>query len=146
MLDIVLPSEANNNYRGHPASLYFFILITTVTVLRSLAHILLPDGGAESIATIDIDVGGREVIILIFAYWGLSQLLLGLFFILVIIRYRNLIPLMYILIFLEYTLRLIIGQFKSIETQGTAPGAIGNLILPVIAVIFFLLSIKSQDT
>jgi hypothetical protein len=35
----------NNNFDGHPASLWLFGLITTVTLGRSITHIFLPDYG-----------------------------------------------------------------------------------------------------
>jgi hypothetical protein len=50
----LLPSSFDNNFDGHPASLWLFGLITTVTLGRSLTHIFLPDGGAQSIATVPL--------------------------------------------------------------------------------------------
>ncbi len=40
-----------------------------------------PDGGAQSIATIPLDsytANGADTVILIFSYWGLSQLIIGI--------------------------------------------------------------------
>ncbi|MFZ8989504.1 MAG: hypothetical protein ACO2ZJ_04095, partial [Pseudohongiellaceae bacterium] len=76
----ILPRSIDNVCPGNPAALLLFWLITTVTVGRSLAHILLPDGGAQSIATVPLDQFSREgaaAVITSFALWGLSQLLLS---------------------------------------------------------------------
>ena len=58
----ILPKSIDNVCPGNPAALWLFWFITTVTVGRSLAHILLPDGGAQSIATVPLDQfsGGRR--------------------------------------------------------------------------------------
>jgi len=77
----VLPEIVDDNYRGHKIALWFFYLITVVTIVRSCIHIFKDDGGAHSIATIPIDTyteGGAKAVIFIFAYWGLSQLMFGL--------------------------------------------------------------------
>jgi hypothetical protein len=79
----------------------------------------------------------------IFAYWGLSQLMFGLLYVLVLWRYRSLISLMSLFIFFEWTGRLLLGFYKPIETVGTAPGAIGNMIFPVVALIMLVLTLRS---
>ena len=93
-------------------ALWLFCAVTTVTVGRSLAHILLPDGGAQSIATVPLDqfsAEGAAAVITSFALWGLSQLLLSVVMVLVAVRYRGLIPAMYLLILMEYLGRVGIG-------------------------------------
>lgn len=116
-------------------------MITIITVARSLAHMFLPDGGAGSIATIDLTVVGAVTIIGIFAQWGLSQLLMAGLYVVVYFRYKSLIPLMYIVIIAEYVGRIGMGLLKPIETIGTAPGAIGNLILVPLAIILLFFAI-----
>jgi len=116
-----------------------------MTVARSLAHMFLPDGGAESIATIDLSVEGADIIIGIFAQWGLSQLLMASFYIIVYFRYKSLIPLMYIIIITEYTGRIAMGLLKPIETIGTVPGGIGNLIIVPLAIILFIFAIRKPN-
>jgi hypothetical protein len=143
----ILPKEINNTYTGHPIALYVFYIITCITIVRSLIHIIAPDGGAQSIATIPLDtysVESANTVIFIFGLWGISQLLLGILFLIIAIRYRALIPLMYIFIFTEYSLRLILGLIKPITLTGTAPGGIGNYIFIILAIIMFILSIQKQ--
>ena len=145
----VLPKEINNTYQGRNIALYLFYLFTIMTVVRSLIHVFAPDGGAQTIATMPLDSFSREgasAVILIFALWGLSQLIMGIFYVIVCLRYKSLIPLMYLFIFFEYVMRLILGVLKPIETTGTAPGATINFIFPPLVIILFLLSMnKSQS-
>lgn len=143
----VFPKTINNQYHGHKVALLFFYLFTAMTVVRSLIHMLSPDGGAQSIATIPLDsfsTQASSVVILIFSLWGLSQLLMGLFYVIVLWRYKSLIPLMYIFLFLEYILRIILGIMKPIVTHSVAPGAIINIIFPPLVLILFFLSIRNS--
>jgi len=145
----VLPKEINNTYQGRKIALYLFYFFTIMTVVRSLIHVFAPDGGAQTIATIPLDSfsnEGASAVILIFSLWGLSQLIMGMFYVIVCLRYKSLIPLMYLFIVFEYVMRLILGVLKPIETTGTAPGAIINFIFPPLVIILFLLSLnKSQS-
>ena len=148
MLETLFPKTINNQYRGMPIAKWVFIAMTVLTIARSLAHIFLPDGGAQSIATIPLDEfvsGGATIIISMFAQWGLTQLMFGLLYVFAIWRYQSLIPLMWAFIFFEWSGRLLLGLFKPIETLGTAPGAIGNLIYPVLAIIMLALSLRNQN-
>lgn len=143
----VLPDIVDNNYRGHKIALWFFYLITVVTIVRSCIHIFKDDGGAQSIATIPLDTytnGGAEAVIFIFAYWGLSQLMFGLLQGVVAWKYRSLIPLMYLFLLFEYVARFGISAFKSIETTGQAPGGVANYVLPIVFIIMFFLSTRSK--
>lgn len=131
------------NHRKWIKSVFFVISI--ITILRSLIHIISPDGGAGSIAGIPLSqysIEASQTIIFMFALWGISQLIIGLFYIYVLIIKPNLIPIMLLSLTLEYSLRLIIGQLKPILTTHTAPGAYGNYIMIPLSIILFLLSIK----
>jgi hypothetical protein len=147
MFEKVFPKTVSNEYRGAPIAKWVFVALTVMTIGRSLAHVFLPDGGAQSIATIPLDdftANGAAAVIHIFALWGLSQLLFGLLYVLVLWRYPSLIPLMWLFIVFEWTGRLLTGWGKPFETAGTAPGAIGNLIIPVLALVMFVLSLRKQ--
>jgi len=130
-------------FPGHRFALWAFYPITVVTVARSLVHIFREDGGAQSIATIPLDTfdgGGADAVVSLLAFWGLSQLLLGLVFVVVAVRYRALVPLMYVLILAECLGRIGVGSMKSLPTTGVPPGAYLNLILIATAILGLVLS------
>ena len=119
MLERLFPKTADNDYRGNRIALWVFVPITVATLVRSGIHIFRADGGAQSIATIPLDTysdPAATAVILVFALWGLSQLLLGLLYLVVLVRYRALIPLMYLTLILEYGGRLALGAWKPLET------------------------------
>ena len=94
-----------------------------------MAHLLLPDGDAQSIATVPLDQfcgEGAAAVITSFALRGLSQLLLSVVMVLVAVRYRGLIPAMYLLILMEYLGRVGIGLGKPLPKLAAPPGATGQ--------------------
>ncbi len=145
MLEKILPKQINNKFPGYKFSAYAFLVITIITIARSLAHMFLPDGGAESIATIDLSVEGADIIVGLFAQWGFSQLLMAGFYIVVFFRYKSLIPLMYIIIITEYAGRIGMGLLKPIETVGTSPGGIVSFIIVPLAIILLFFAIREPN-
>lgn len=145
IITCILPKTIDNNYKGRQVSKLMFLLLTLVTIIRSLIHIFSSDGGAQSIATIPLDSypsAAAATVVLMFALWGISQLLMSIVYIVVYFKYQSLIPAMYILLIIEYSMRLVVGMMKPIVTVGTAPGGIGNFILVPLCIILFLMSIK----
>ncbi|OAO00636.1 hypothetical protein A8B75_18080 [Sphingomonadales bacterium EhC05] len=144
VLSRLFPVQFDNNYRGNRIALWVFYPLTAITLWRSQHHMFAPDGGAQSIATIPLDSyseGAAATIIAIFAQWGLIQLLLGMLMLLAAFRYKSMVPLLWLILLMEWIGRGLVGQFKPVETLGTAPGQIGNLIVPVIAVVMLILSL-----
>ena len=140
----LLPVVIDNQFRGIKLSQYAFLLITAATIVRSLIHVLAPDGGAQSIATIPLESYSPQAaatVILMFSLWGLSQLLMGFVYLGVYLKYKSLIPMMYLLLTVEYAMRIVIGQMKPIVTSGTAPGSIGNWIMVPVCVVLLALSL-----
>jgi hypothetical protein len=116
----------------------FVFLITVVSLSRSLIHVFAPDGGANSIATIIIFLGKpdpNQVICFVFSLGGLSQLIITILYVISLIKYRSMIPFYYVLIWVEYLFRIVIGRVMKPMTDnvlsGTAPGEIGNYAFTV---------------
>lgn len=147
MLNRIFPTTINNDYQGSLLAKYAFVLLTLITIVRSLIHMFVSDGGAQSIASIPLDtfsLAASDVVILIFALWGLSQLLIGIVYVVVLWRYQKLIPFMYLLMFLEYSLRFLLSHLKPIVTAKVAPGAIGNQWMWLLAAVLLVLSLRQS--
>lgn len=144
----LFPKTVDNQFLGNQFSLYIFYIITLITLWRSQHHMFSTDGGAQSIASIPLNhfsVDGATTVVGVFALWGLSQLIIGFIYLVIAIRYKSLIPFMYLLMFFEYLMRAIyIGHFKPVITLDTAPGAIANYIFIVITPILFYFSISKS--
>jgi hypothetical protein len=143
ILEIILPAKADNSIRGWKLPFYMFILVTLVGTVRSFIHILSPDGGAGSIAGMNLAVSGATEVIFAFALWGGEQLIYALIQWLVILRYRSLIPLMWAVQLLETLLRMLVGQIKPVSFAHTPPGAIGNYVFIPLCVLMLSLALWS---
>jgi hypothetical protein len=144
VLQRLLPASASADFTGRPLALWALYPVTAITLWRSQHHMFAPDGGAESIATIPLSRYSPDAsanIVAIFAQWGLSQLLLGLVMLLVAVRYRALVPLVWLLLVFEYAGRQGLGLIKPVHTAGTAPGAAANPLLLLLALVMLALAL-----
>jgi hypothetical protein len=136
IFQLILPAKIDNTLCGAKITFYVFALYALLSTVRSCIHLLSPDGGAGSIAGMDLSVAGAEGIIFAFALWGSSQLLFALVQLLVVVRYRSLVPFMWLMLILEVLLRQLVGAMKPVAFAHTPPGAIGNqLFLPLAALM-----------
>ncbi len=113
---------------------------------RSLIHIFAPDGGAHSIAGLDVNVDGGANIIAIFAQWGAIQLILAIFYWLAILRYRFLTPFMLSIVLLEQLFRIGTGLLKNFEVTDAPPGEIGSYLFLPLALLALILSLRSRSS
>ncbi len=143
IFEILLPAKIDNVIRGTKIPFYIFALYAIVSTVRSCIHLLSPDGGAGTIAGMDLSVAGADGIIFAFALWGSSQLLFAIIQLLTVIRYRSLIPFMWLMLALEVLLRELVGKMKPITFAHTPPGAIGNQIILPLAVVMVVWSLWS---
>lgn len=126
-ITLIFPKQFDNDFKGHKIALYVFYVLTAVTLWRSQHHLFAPDGGAQTIATVPLDTftkDGAQAVIGVFGLWGLSQLIVGLLYLIVALKYRAMVPLMY--------------MFKPIPTAGTAPGAMINIPFVILTVLMLL--------
>ena len=141
----IFPERADNNYHGSKIASTVFFLLALVGSVRSCIHLLAPDGGAGSIAGIDLSVKGADGIIFAFSLWGSSQLLYALIQLVVYFRYKTIIPFMYLLIILETLLRMFVGHIKPVHFSHTPPGAYGNYVILPLAVVMLFLALRTND-
>ena len=144
LLETLLPAKADNTIRGSKLPFYVFILLATIGVVRSCIHIFSPDGGAGSIAGMDLSAGAN-VIIFAFALWGAEQLIYAVIQWVVILRYRSLVPLMWGIQFLETLGRMLVGRIKPVTFAHTPPGAIQNYIYLGLALAMLALAFWSSQ-
>ena len=113
-------------------AMYMFVI-----VVRSCIHFFSSDGGANSIAGIDISVEGGDNIVAIFHQWGAMQLLLVLLLYVLFFKYPGLTPLIALTLVIEPIFRLISGKIMPVTTEGTPPGeALNGVSFYALAVLF----------
>lgn len=142
LLSTLLPATADNTIRGRRLPFYVFAFIAAISTVRSCIHIFAPDGGAHSIAGMDLSVPGASGIEFAFALWGSAQLVYALIQLAVVFRYRSLVPAMYLLLLVEALLRMLVGHLKPVAFAHTPPGAVGNYIMLPLSLLMLALSFR----
>lgn len=84
---------------------------------------------ADGIPLDTFTTGGAETVVSITTLLGLSQLLLASFGVLALIRYRAMVPFMYVLLLVEYFAKKWIQLLKPIVRTGTPPATYVNVVL-----------------
>jgi hypothetical protein len=146
-LNPLLPRQVDNDYRGHKAALWVLALLLLMKVSMSVNSIFngrLVASSADGIPLDTFTAAGAQTVVSLFAILGLSQLTICLLGILVLVRYRALLPFLFSLLLLEYVGRRLIFHYLPVPRTGTPPGYTINLILLALMVVGLVLSLRNR--
>ncbi len=156
MLDRLFPKQFDNDYRGYWLGIWILapILLMKLAMGFNVAG-LNPWISNRQIAInadgLAVDSYGNEaasVVMFMFASWGLILLVLSLLGILVLVRYRAMVPLMYLLLGIEQFGRKAIGLLQPVAShpataENLTPGFIINTGFMAALLIGFVLSLAA---
>lgn len=151
----LFPRQANNDYQGSIIAQYGFYVLIAIYTFRSFMHFLAEDGGINSIASIIIfpfaegAADPNNVIYLFASLWGSAQIIALFIFYICMWRYRNLLPLLWLIVVIEVPMRMAAGTMHPLSApyyENVPPGAVGNLPLLTIACIMLALSLQNKKT
>ena len=150
----LLPSPADNIFRGNKVSLLFFIAFVCLMTWRSIIHMFFEPYGMHEIANLIVLNGNPDpmpLIYLFFSLWGFAQLIFCGVCWIVILRYKSLIPLMLVFWLIEWSGRLflypLIGKAtleSGIYSNANTPGVEGAPYVTILLVIFLILSLREK--
>ena len=144
VIRMILPKDPGS-YKGHRSVRIVTAFFLIVTLVRSCIHLFASDGGAKSIAGIDISVEGGENIIAIFHQWGAIQLILAAILLLLFFRYPGFTPLIVLTLAIDPIMRAISGQIAPLTSEGTPPGEALNWPAFLLLVVLFLSSLNVKN-
>src|SRR4051812_48785644 len=131
MFNQVFPQQVDNVYRGHKLALWLFGLIVLMKTAMGVNSILLGHKIATSADGIPLDTfppAAAQTIISMFAIWGFAQFMICLLCILVLFRYRAMVPFMLLFLLVEHLGRKLVLHFIPMERSGVSAGMYVNLI------------------
>ncbi|CAF3954241.1 unnamed protein product, partial [Rotaria sp. Silwood1] len=117
---MLFPPE-RNDYAGPTIAVWFLILFNIVGTLRGVIHMFYRDSGAQSFATMNVNVDGGKNIVAMLGHWGGLQLIMSVFIWMVLWRYREFIPLMIAEVAIEQLIRIVVHRMKPVTTARTPP-------------------------
>ncbi len=149
----MFPSQLNHKYNGSKIAIYGLYPIFAIYIFRSLVHFLSENAGLVGIATIKelpiMDgIDPNNIIYLFASLWGATQVSLTIVLIVLFIKYKNLIPFIYLVCILDHCFRLTSGYIHPLTEEyyvNTPPGVLGNIPLLIYFLLMFYLSLRKGN-
>ena len=148
----LFPTDLSNQYKGSKFVQYGLYPIFAIYIFRSLVHFLAENSGLVGIATIKefpiIDgLNPNNIIYLFASLWGATQVSLTIILLILFIKYKNLIPLIYLICLLDQCFRLVSGYLHPLSEDyymNTPPGVISNIPVLLYLIFMFYLSLRGN--
>lgn len=147
MLDELLPRRLDNEYRGSRLALWLFGLVVAMKGIQSLAIIFNGYSTARDADGIPLDSytpAVAQTVVAVFAQGSLWRLFFCLLCVLVLLRYRSGVPLMFALLALNYLTGQVVLTFVPLPRVGTPLGPLVNLMLFVVMLVGLGLSLRRR--
>lgn len=144
MLGELLPRRIDNEYRGRTLALWLFGLVIAMKSVQSLAIIFNGYATARDADGIPLDSFTPTVaqtVVALFAQGSLWRLFFCLLCVLVLLRYRSAVPLMFGLLALNYLAAQLVLIFVPLPRVGAPVGPLVNLLLFVVMLVGLGLSL-----
>ena len=134
-------------YRGHGLASWVLGAVVTVKIAQGLLLLFANDYVVRTADGIPLDAyspAGAQTVRSVCALLGLDRLLFGALAIAVLVRYRGMIPAMFLLLLLNDVGRLLILQVFPIIRVGSPLGPTMNLVLLGLIIVGLALSLSRQ--
>jgi uncharacterized membrane protein len=133
----LFPRQFDNRYHGHKVALWLlglFVALKLVVSLNSILNTASVAAGADGFPLESYGGDGARAVLMLFALDAVGNLMLALIGLAALVRYRAMVPFIYLLAVLEQIVRRsVIGSY-AIERSGQ-PGAVSYVIYAVLALL-----------
>ena len=142
MVEMLFPRIADNRYPGRRLGLWLFGLMPLLIAMGLNVMVNAPEVAqtADGVPVSSFGAAAAAAFSFVFAAWGLGQLVLGLASLVVLLRYRSLVPLAFLLLLIEQSGRMSLRLLWPVQ-RIDAPGSTINLVLVALLALGFILSI-----
>lgn len=157
MLSRIFPKQFDNDYRGSWLAIWIFVPVVLLKATQGVNSIIMTRrvmAGADGIPIDSYDAAGAEAAVAMFALLGLYLLIVPFQSLIVLIRYRAMIPFMYLMLLLvQGSSRLLLMVHPIVRSAEPAMGFAGhpigfwiNLGILALTLIGFLLSLQDRGS
>jgi hypothetical protein len=143
-MDRLLPRSLDNVYRGKTLALWLFGLVIAIRLVQSGMILFNPYGTVRSADGIPLDAypaSAAQTIVAMYALYALMRFLLSSIGVVTLVRYRSAIPLMFVVILVNYAAVQLLVQFVPLSRSGSSPASIVNRTLIAMTVVGLILSL-----
>ena len=150
LLNRLFPKQVDNRFDGYRAALWLlglFVALKLAMGINSILNTASVAGGADGIPLDRYGPAAAREVLMLFALTSLGQLVLALVALTILIRYRTMVPFIYlVLIGEQLARRLIVQSYEVARPEGAAGGWYINIGLIAVLAIGLLLSLTpSRD-
>jgi hypothetical protein len=152
MLRRIFPNQFDNGYRGHWLAIWILVpvvLLEFIIGVNSIINTRSVAMGADGIPLDRFDAEAATTVISLFALLGLNRVLFALLGMMVLIRYRAMIPFTYLLLLiLQVGTKALLMLHPAVRSIGhnTATGTAVILTLIAMLLAGFVLSLLGRPT
>lgn len=151
VLERLFPSQIDRHFPGHPAALWLLVPLALVKLVQGANVVLAGRQVLESADRVPVSTFPAEAashVVFLFGAWGLGISVLGLLAVVVLLRYRGMIPLMYLLLLIEQLGRKLLSTIHLdspfFSARLSAPNIV-NWTFLIAIVVGFLLSLRRDE-
>jgi hypothetical protein len=126
MRNQILPRQADNAFQGQKVALWIFTIVLLILGAMSINSIFIGRFVATNADGLPLDTytpAGAQAVVSSYAIWGLTQLIIVTIGFVVLVRYRTLTSLMFLLLLLEQVLLRVIHHYSPVAKATAAPGS-----------------------
>jgi hypothetical protein len=150
MLDRIFPKQFDNAYRGHWLAIWIFVPVMLVKAIQGVNSVVMTRRvmtTADGIPLDSFNAAGAEAAVAMFALLGFYLLILPLQSVVVMIRYRAMIPFMYLMLLIQQLGVRVLVLMRPVAGSGAAPiGLTINLVIVALTIIGFVLALLKSDS
>jgi hypothetical protein len=145
MLNRLFPKQADNTFDGQRAALWLlglFVALKVVMGVNSIWNTASVAAGADGLPLDSFDPEAARTVLMLFALISLGQLTLAVIALVTLIRYRAMVPFIYLVLLGEHlTRRFIVQSYDVARTEGISAGGYVNLGLLTLLTLGLVLSL-----
>jgi hypothetical protein len=147
MLDKILPRSLDNDYRGYRIALWLLGIVLAVRAFQSVMIIFNGYNtvvGADGIPLDTYAPDAAQNVLALFAMTSLWRLVISLLGLVVLLRYRSAVPLMFAFLLIHFVAVQILTRFLPLVRVGNPPGTTVNLVISGLLVVGFAMSLMPR--
>jgi hypothetical protein len=144
MIERLFPPTVDNGYRGRKPALWIFALLVLMKLVIGINSIV--NGWAVLTTADGIPLGSypapaAQTIVSLWALLGLARVVLCVVCLLALVRYRSLVPFLFVLFLLQQLAGDLILRFLPLPRTGAPPASLINNVFLALTLLGLVLSL-----
>ena len=144
ILSRLFPARIDNAYQGSKIALWILGLLIAVRTMQTVMIFVNGYSIAQSADGIPLETypaAAAQTIVALFTLSAVNRLVISLICVVVLVRYRRAVPLMFLLLLVTYAAGQLVGRVIPIVRVGQPPAVVMNLTLLGLTIIGLVLSL-----